>query len=287
MAIQVQEGAERGLMSTLRALARGGALSQSALDRSARFVMAPDLRIDLAWPRGPAPQEGFPLMVVTDGNAMFATLVEAARREAQRPDLTGPQEPVILGIGHDTGELFDTRLRERDYTPPGSAFMLQRLAMLMDDLAAHLPLSRGRRVLIGHSFGGLFALQALFSRPDLFSAYVASSPSIWRDRDGIREGIAALPERLAALHEPVRLLVSVGGEERGHPLHGPWGGTDRAHRLGERRVLEEAEALAGQLAALSPARLTVAFRIFEGESHGSVIPGALGRAARFACEGWS
>ncbi len=163
-------------MSALRALARGGALfakrtrPQCALRDGAGSADRPRLAAR------PRPAGWVSLMVVTDGNAMFATLVEAARREAQRPDLTGPQEPVILGIGHDTGELFDTRLRERDYTPPGSAFMLQRLAMLMDDLSAHLPLSRGRRVLIGHSFGGLFALQALFSRPDLFSAYVARRP---------------------------------------------------------------------------------------------------------------
>jgi predicted alpha/beta superfamily hydrolase len=35
------------------------------------------------------------------------------------------------------------------------------------------------RVLIGHSFGGVFALHALFSKPDLFNAYIALSPSSW------------------------------------------------------------------------------------------------------------
>lgn len=35
------------------------------------------------------------------------------------------------------------------------------------------------RVLIGHSFGGLFAVHALVNRPQSFNAYVAISPSLW------------------------------------------------------------------------------------------------------------
>ncbi len=34
-------------------------------------------------------------------------------------------------------------------------------------------------VLIGHSYGGLFAMYALAKEPDLFSAYIAIDPSIW------------------------------------------------------------------------------------------------------------
>ena len=37
------------------------------------------------------------------------------------------------------------------------------------------------RVLAGHSLGGLFAVHALSTRPGLFNAYVAVSPSLWWD----------------------------------------------------------------------------------------------------------
>ena len=38
------------------------------------------------------------------------------------------------------------------------------------------------RVLAGHSFGGLFAVHALITRPELFNSYVAVSPSLqWSD----------------------------------------------------------------------------------------------------------
>ncbi|MCX6255258.1 MAG: alpha/beta hydrolase-fold protein [Bacteroidia bacterium] len=35
------------------------------------------------------------------------------------------------------------------------------------------------KVLIGHSFGGIFAMHALLSDPDLFDAYIAIDPSFW------------------------------------------------------------------------------------------------------------
>jgi predicted alpha/beta superfamily hydrolase len=37
------------------------------------------------------------------------------------------------------------------------------------------------RVFTGHSLGGLFAIHALITRPELFDAYVAVSPSLWWD----------------------------------------------------------------------------------------------------------
>jgi uncharacterized protein len=41
--------------------------------------------------------------------------------------------------------------------------------------------TRPYRILVGHSFGGLFALNALFHRPDIFNAYIAIDPSLWWD----------------------------------------------------------------------------------------------------------
>lgn len=38
-----------------------------------------------------------------------------------------------------------------------------------------------RHALIGHSFGGLFALSTMVLRPDLFDAWVAADPSLWWD----------------------------------------------------------------------------------------------------------
>jgi predicted alpha/beta superfamily hydrolase len=37
------------------------------------------------------------------------------------------------------------------------------------------------RIFAGHSFGGLFALEMLFTRPKLFNAWIAVSPTVWWD----------------------------------------------------------------------------------------------------------
>jgi hypothetical protein len=37
------------------------------------------------------------------------------------------------------------------------------------------------RILIGHSFGGLFVVHTLVHRSDLFDAHVAISPGLWWD----------------------------------------------------------------------------------------------------------
>ena len=46
------------------------------------------------------------------------------------------------------------------------------------------------RTIVGHSYGGLFALYALAERPELFRAYLAISPSLWWDNQGIVRHIA-------------------------------------------------------------------------------------------------
>jgi predicted alpha/beta superfamily hydrolase len=84
--------------------------------------------------------------------------------------------------------------RQRDFTPPittdnpdykregavGGAS--QFLAFIADELIPHLDRTyrtRPTRILIGHSYGGLFAVHALFNRPEVFKAYIVISPSLW------------------------------------------------------------------------------------------------------------
>lgn len=48
---------------------------------------------------------------------------------------------------------------------------------------AVLPIDPDRQSLFGHSFGGLFVLYSLFTRPSAFTTWIAASPSIyWENR---------------------------------------------------------------------------------------------------------
>src|SRR2546430_9234669 len=68
-----------------------------------------------------------------------------------------------------------------------------------------------RRILGGHSLGGLFTLYAMFSDPSLFWGYLAGSPAIpWDNNFTVRQ-----EEEFAKNHKdlPVRLFFAVGGAE--------------------------------------------------------------------------
>ena len=50
-----------------------------------------------------------------------------------------------------------------------------------------------RHVLMGHSFGGLFALHTMAERPELFYAWVAADPSLWWDGGVLVRSLEAKP----------------------------------------------------------------------------------------------
>src|SRR3546814_4320516 len=69
-----------------------------------------------------------------------------------------------------------------------------------------------RQSLFGHSFGGLFALHALYARPGAFQSIVAASPSLeWNVQDLLREE-SAFAARLADgnINRTSRLMLVAG-----------------------------------------------------------------------------
>ena len=76
----------------------------------------------------------------------------------------------------------------------------------IDEISDRYPVSNDR-VLIGHSFGGVFTLHALFREPDLFDAHIALGSSAWiADRilfDEASEFFAANPENTSFVYMAV------------------------------------------------------------------------------------
>jgi predicted alpha/beta superfamily hydrolase len=59
------------------------------------------------------------------------------------------------------------------------------LEFLKTELIPHIESSyptHPYRVLVGHSFGGIAAIQALYTMPETFDSYIAIDPSLWWDR---------------------------------------------------------------------------------------------------------
>jgi predicted alpha/beta superfamily hydrolase len=98
--------------------------------------------------------------------------------------------------------------------------------------------------LLGHSYGGLFALYALEQRPALFQRIVAASPVVGWDH----RLLFTARDRLKAPPGPVRLDLSVEGDE---PL--------KNDNVAFAKLLDE----------IKPAGLDYRFTIYAGENHNS------------------
>lgn len=202
--------------------------------------VGPGYRLFLAVPQAPVPACGWPILYMLDGNAAFDFLTP--EHLALVPGL------VVVGVGYDTDRQFSRQQRTLDFTPPdgpgdgirpdhvhqdrmagGAAMFLDLLTGPLRNAAeAGLPVDPSRRTLWGHSFGGLFTLYAILSRPDAFARFAAISPSIWWDEALIRR-IAAQAPRLAV---PPPLLSAMGDREKrtgagGAPPDGPPAATMR------------------------------------------------------------
>lgn len=108
--------------------------------------------------------------------------------------------------------------------------------------------ARPYRILVGHSLGGLFAIDSLIARPELFNAYIAISPSLQWDGQRTVERAEAFFDDTQELD--AALFMSVGNE----------GGA----------LLGGTRKLAGILDEKAPEGLEWHFEHMPSETHGSV-----------------
>lgn len=244
--------------------------------------------VSVSVPPGSPPAQGWPVIYALDGGITFATLADAVRVQSQRPEVTGVQPTVVVAIGYPREQGIDPPRRQWDLTPPvpgvaakdsgGADRFLDFIEHTVKPaLEAEVLIDRGRQTLFGHSYGGLFALHVLFTRPASFQTYVAASPSIWwRDRFILTEAARAPWSRGEGPRPAV--LLTAGEYEQALP----GADAETAARFARRRQVDAAVELAGTLAAAGLAADVV---VFPAENHGSVLPAALSRAARFASTG--
>jgi predicted alpha/beta superfamily hydrolase len=225
-----------------------------------------EYRILVSEPPDPvAPKNGYPVLVVLDANSVFAAFSDALR--LQRTEFG---KAMIVGVGYPTDQPFDFHRRSYDFSPPlpagqapepgspklgGHDELLDFLQhKLQPEIARRYPVDPNRLSLYGHSFGGMFALHALFTRPELFSHYVSASPSLWwQDRYLLNEERVFMQRaqagQLSLVH--TRLLLIAGGRETPH-------------------TTREAAALSTRLQPLSALGLSVSYETLPDETHMSM-----------------
>ena len=249
-------------------------------------------RIFVSVPAVPPPAAGYPVLYVLDGNAAFPVAAFLARSATNRRDVTGHPPPLVVGIGYPGDADFDVAARRRDYTvglekPDASAkeggaelfldFIERELKSL---IAARHPVDTTRQALFGHSFGGLFVLHVLFTRPASFSTYLASSPSIWWDDKRVLGGLPGLA-RLDGALQP-RVQISVGALED-QPRKGKYP-LETLAMLAKRPMVSEARKLASHLREMPGWGDRVVYHELAGEDHGPAWLPAMIRGMPFFLE---
>lgn len=140
-------------------------------------VLGETRRVLVRLPEGHEPGRPYPTVYVLDADGQFewiAAYLGYMARQAVYP-------PVIV-----TGVLNVNR--NRDFVPradanyPDTGEAARFLRFVKDEWVPRIEADHGEssgRVIVGHSFGGVFAMYALFSAPGLFDATIALGTSAW------------------------------------------------------------------------------------------------------------
>ena len=140
------------------------------------------------------------------------------------------------------------------------SFLADELMPYVDENYRTAPYS----ILVGHSFGGLFAVYALLARPDAFDAYVSISPSLWWN-DG---ALISEAETFFVKHDDAdAFLFMTMGNEGGAMLGGAW-------------------ELSAVLEQSAPESFEWEFALMEEETHGSIPHRTTYQALERLYDGW-
>ena len=180
------------------------ALGQGTIDKITlkSSVLGEERTILVRIPAGYANNKaGYPVLYMTDGDAHMAhtaSTVEFLARNGRMSEL------IVVGITNTD--------RTRDLTPskasladggttqfPTAGGADNFLKFIETELIPEIEKRyrvRPYRILAGHSFGGLFTVHAMITRPELFKSYVAVSPSLqWAAEDTLKKAEEFLKTR--------------------------------------------------------------------------------------------
>lgn len=144
----------------------------------------------------------YPVVYLLDGDAHFYSVAGMVRQLSSVNGNTICPKMIVVGIPNTN--------RTRDLTPTkgtphpfidsamiavsggGEDFMQFLEKELIPHIEANYP-TEPYRMLIGHSFGGLTAMNALVNHTDLFNSYVSLDPSMWWSDQQLLKEIKAIP----------------------------------------------------------------------------------------------
>jgi len=248
-----------------------------------------DYRLFIRQPLVPAAEAESPVTVYVLDALWDLPAVAALHSNVELLGLLPPIRFVGVGYQNENEGFRRQANRTRDYTPssfapenPESHFLRPAdyegsggapafLEVMRDEI---IPFVEGRfdvdpegRVLVGKSYGGLFATYALLAQPELFSHYLVISPALWWDdyfldfRD--RFVMRFERETRQSLSSPVHAYFTMG---------------EREEQLG---MLADVYVLTRALRLRNDANLDLLVRMMDGEDHEGAFARGFGSGIRY------
>ncbi len=223
--------------------------------------------------------ERYPVVYMLDADYSFAICRNIVEHLSDRDHLT---KAILVGIAYDGPDAYRLN-RTRDYTPVhvatggygpeyqkvsgGGPLFLRFIASELIPFMETEYRCSDKRVLVGHSYGGLFTSWVSLVTFDLFDGFIAVSPSLWYD-DGL---VFRLENELAPTREdwPIRMYAIVGSREV----------NNHYNMVGDLQKYMEI------LGSRKYPGLNLSWEVAEDETHNSVFPRGLSNGLRFVLEG--
>jgi len=196
---------------------------------------------DKSWPFD-KPLKEWPIIYLTDANWYFGMVSDLIRVMAWCGSTT---DAIIVGIGYaqdknppeavrDSGawrtgdftpmrvekvEQDDSKALKRKVETGGARKFLQFIKQeLIPAVESEFKADPKRRILVGHSYGGLFAAFALLEEPGLFESYIVGSPSLWFGDKYVFKQEEQFAKRHKKLPAKVHLWVGELEESADYPM---------------------------------------------------------------------
>ncbi|MDE3743280.1 alpha/beta hydrolase [Maribacter polysaccharolyticus] len=217
----------------------------------------------------------YPVIYVLDGETYFHVISGIVNTFSSGYYPVMPECIVVAIKNTDRSrDLTPTPVTELGYQSGGAdkfrSFIIKELMPKIDETYRTLDF----KILVGHSFGGLFTMNTLFENTGDFNAYVAIDPSLWWD-DALF--VNELEGKLRGTDFKGKTLFLANANSLGYPKKA--GKQDLAH-------FEAKEAALTKMHAMVPENLNLKIKAYPEEDHGSVVLPAMIDAFRFVFKGF-
>lgn len=138
-------------------------------------ILNTDRKVMVSLPPSYNPNENYPLILMTDASYYFNIVKEAVHTLFQ----DGFPKMIVVGVLSDDRykDLSPTQTDESSTSGGSEEFLKFLKSELIPEIRNKYSISN-YHVLIGHSLGGLFTVTTSLKEPEMFDAFIASTPTI-------------------------------------------------------------------------------------------------------------